>query len=137
MHDQPDEAGPQLAILAATYGWTPAQIEQLTLPQLLYYLRWVPLIEARKAYPLASLEASVLNLGGGKRDANDPDAPAPRPAHLTWTALERLPPWANLETGPGVWTSRSARALLDHATLIPAHALARVDMSHLRRLAGA
>lgn len=110
-------------------------IDQLTQVQLAYYLRWVPLIEARRAWPVASLEASVLNLMGGKPDPAAPDTPPPRPRHLIWTVDERLPPWAQLDSGPSVWTRASARAALDHAARLPLQALVRVDFHRLRALA--
>lgn len=132
-----DEAGPEFALLAAAYGWPPHIIDTLTQTQLLYYLRWLPLIEGRKAYPMASLEATVLNAVGGKADPSDPDQAPPRAAHLVWTATERLPPWATLDTGPGVWTPASARDAIDHAALLPVDALARLDFQRLRALAGA
>lgn len=103
--------------------------------QLAYYLQWVPLIEARRAWPTASLEAVVLNMMGGKPDPTADDAPAPRPLHLLWTVDERLPPWAQLDARPGVWTRASARAALDHAARLPLQALVRVDFHRLRALA--
>lgn len=103
----------------------------------MYYLQWISLLEARRAYPHASLEATMINLQGGKPDPADPDAPAPRKAHLVWTAEERLPPWASLTTGPGVWTPDSARAALLHASRLPLAALNRLDFGRLRALAGA
>lgn len=131
------EAGPEFALLAAAYGWTPDVIDRLTQTQLLYYLRWLPLIEGRRAYPLASIEASMLNAAGGKPDPADADRPPPRPQHLLFTPTEMLPPWATLDTGPGVWTRDSARDALEHAALLPVDALSRLDFQRLRALAGA
>lgn len=105
--------------------------------QLTYYLRWLGLIEARRAYPSASMEATVLNMMGGKPDPGDPDPAPPRKASLLWSPEERLPPWATLDSGPGVWTTASARDALDHAGRLPMRALAALDFARLRQLAGA
>jgi hypothetical protein len=105
--------------------------------QIVYYLQWITLLEARRAWPQASLEATMRNHNGGKPDPTDPDAPKPRKAHLIWTAEECLPPWASLDVGPGVWTQASARDALDNAARLPIVALARLDFGRLRALAGA
>lgn len=132
------EAGPELALLAHAYGWTPDVIESLSGPQIVYYLRWLPLLEARRAYPIASLEATVLNVAGGKRDdADDPaDAasPPPKPSRL-FTAEERLPPWAALELAAGPWTRETAIEALEHASDLPVWALDLLDFRRLRDLA--
>lgn len=133
---QVDEAGPELALLAHAYGWTPDTIESLTAPQIAYYLRWLPLLEARRAYPVSSLEAAVLNLVGGKRDeVEDADATSPPPArHRLFEAQERLPPWAALEVGRGAWTRSSAVEALHLAGELPTWALELLDFRRLRDL---
>jgi hypothetical protein len=130
------EAGPELALLAHAYGWTPAVIEALTEPQVLYYMRWLPLLEARRAYPIASLEATVLNVAGGKRDeVEDADtASAPTPAHRLFTADERLPPWADLELPAGAWSRESALEAIELASELPVWALELLDFRRLRDL---
>lgn len=132
-----DEAGPELALLANAYGWTPDTVESLTPPQIAYYLRWLPLLEARRAYPIASLEAAVLNLVGGKRDdVEDADASSPPPArHRLFTGEERLPPWAALEVGRSPWTRSSAVEALNRASELPTWALELLDFRRLHALA--
>lgn len=129
------EAGPELALLAHAYGWTPDVIEALSGPQIVYYLRWLPYLEARYAYPIASLEATVLNVAGGKRaevdDAEDAGSPPPAP-HRLFTAEERLPPWAYLERGAGPWTRESAIEALEHASELPVWALDLLDFRRLK-----
>jgi hypothetical protein len=134
---EPDEAGPELALMAAAYGWTPDTIEALTAPQLAYYLRWLPLLEARRAYPIASLEAAVLNLVGGKRDdVEDAEASTPPPArHRLFTGEERLPPWAALEVGRSPWARASAIEALNRASELPTWALELLDFYRLRQVA--
>jgi hypothetical protein len=95
----------------------------------------VPLLEGRRAYPHASLEATVLNIMGGKHDPSKSDAAPPTPPHLLWLPEERLPPWARLMHAPSVWTPASARAALDHAARLPTAALARIDFHRLRAIA--
>lgn len=131
------EAGPELALLAHAYGWPPDVIESLTTPQLIYYLRWLPLIEARRGWGAASLEAALLNVVGGKpAPVEDGEtASPPTPEHLRFTAEELLPWWAELDTGPGVWTPASAKEAIEHARDLPAGALALLDFRRLRAIA--
>jgi hypothetical protein len=132
-----EEAGPELALLAHAYGWEPRVIEALSQRQLVYYLRWIPLIEARRGWGSASLEAALLNVVGGKPDPSadsEADNP-PLPPSRLFTPEERPPPWARLETGPGVWTARSARDALEHAHQLPVGALAILDFDRLERIA--
>lgn len=131
------ELGPELALLAATYGWTPDVVESLTVPQLIYYQRWIPLVEARRAYPSASLEATVLNVVGGKPEpVEDADASSPpTPAHRLFDPEERLPYWARLEMPAGAWTGASAREALARTRDLPPWALALLDFRRLERLA--
>lgn len=132
---QEPEAGPELALLAHAYGWTPDVVEELSGPQILYYMRWIPLLEARRAYPIASLEATVLNVAGGKRedvdDADDAGTPPPAP-HRLFSAEERLPPWAALEHGSGPWTREAALEALELAATLPVWALDLLDFRRLR-----
>lgn len=131
------EAGPELALLAHAYGWTPDVIESLSGPQIVYFLRWLPLLEARRAYPIASLEATVLNVAGGRRDDADDGAdaasPPPKPSRL-FTAEERLPPWAALELATGPWTRETAIEALERAKDLPVWALDLLDFRRLRDL---
>lgn len=54
----------------------------------------MPEVEYRRAYPLASLEAALLNAVGGKPDPADEDA-EPLPPERSFTPLELLPPYAS------------------------------------------
>lgn len=61
----------------------------------------LPHIMALKSWPLAQLEASMLNVAGGKKDPDaepDPNAEPARP-ELQFRARELLMPWAHL-VGP-------------------------------------
>ena len=132
-----EEAGPELALIAHHYGWTPDVIESLSQRQLVYYLRWIPLLEARRGWGAASLEAALLNVAGGKPDPNEePDTP-PVPPRRLFTVEERLRPWARLELGPGVWTPESARDAIANAHRLPVGALAILDFERLERIATA
>jgi len=65
----------------------------MTPPQLQYLLEHMPDIEFRRAYPLAGLEATILNMTGGKPDPSDPDS-KPMDASRTYSPFERLPWYA-------------------------------------------
>ena len=65
----------------------------LTPAQTRYFLEHLPDVAFRHAYPLASLEAAVLNAMGGKPDPNDKKAKPLDPSRV-YTPSERLPPYA-------------------------------------------
>jgi len=82
--------------LCASYGYTPAQVASLTPHQYRYLLESLPEVNLRSAYPLAALEATLLNIMGGKPDD---DAKAQDPSRL-YSPFDRLPWYARPD-----WTS--------------------------------
>lgn len=82
-------------MIAAAYSWGPEQVASLTATQIAYFARHLPDVEARFAWPVAQLEATVRNMMGGKSEPDD-DAPLPDPSER-YSPAELLPPWARPE----------------------------------------
>lgn len=95
-------------MLCAAYGYTPGQVAELTPVQYEYLLTHLPDVELRRSYPLAALEATVLNIMGGKPDE---DAKRQDPSKL-YTPFERLPWYAR-----PAWTGSISTALDRDAAL--------------------
>jgi hypothetical protein len=85
---------PIFVLLTANYpAFTPHYIKTLTKPQIQHYLDGLPLLEYRRYFPVAQLEATVRNLGGGKPDPNAP--PPETPTYFEgYQSYELLPPYA-------------------------------------------
>lgn len=106
-----------------------------------YFLHHVPLIEARQHYPFAQLEATLLNMMGGKGDVDEsgrevkPDKP-PKPPHLLWTPLERLVFYASfgesLSEASGM-SRTTAQDIVDSLPIVPAWALHLVPIDEAKR----
>ena len=127
-------------MLCATYDLTLAQIDALTPAQTDYLLEHMPEVEYRRAYPLASLEAAVLNAIGGKPDPEDKDA-EPLPPERTFTPLEILPPYARpawiAERTPAGLPPAVAHDFMQRVKtkLLPPWVLAICPIDHIRAAA--
>jgi len=129
-------------LLCAAYGWTPDVIAGFTPDQVEYFLHHLPLIEARRHYPLAQLEATILNMMGGKGDVDEhgrekkPEKP-PKPAHLLWTPQERLAFYASFgeaaKVTPGM-SRETAQDIIDNLSEAPAWALHLVPLDEAKRV---
>lgn len=95
--------------MCAAYGYTPAQVASLTPVQYRYLLENLPEVNLRSAYPLAALEATLLNIMGGKPED---DAPARDPSRL-YTPFDRLPWFARPEWTGELQGNVSQEAALD------------------------
>lgn len=102
-----------MALLCSAYGWTPAQVAQLTPAQTRYFLEHLPDVELRRAYPLAGLEATILNMMGGKRKKKSESDEPPLEKHELWLAIERLPFFAQPEWVKEATPSISVEAAQD------------------------
>ncbi len=98
--------------MCACYGYTPAQVAGMTPTQLRYLMMHMPDVELRRAYPLAGLEATLLNALGGKPDPGEKDGKPADPARL-YTPFERLPWYARPEWVSDVRTSIGVDAAQD------------------------
>lgn len=134
-----------MAILCATYGWTPDVIANLTPVQVQYFLDQVPVIEARRHYPTAKLHASVLNALGGKGDIDDhgrevKSTKPPKPEHLLYTPEELLAWYADFGDSPprpAVLSVDAARDLLANTRNLPTWALDIAPIEEAKRVLGA
>ena len=107
------------ALLAATYGWTPRELGNLSHRQLVYFHERIPLIEARRAYPFAQLEAALRNIAGGKPKPGDAK---PKPVTELYTASELMPFYASFDELGGLSVS-AKEDLIKHAQSLPSWAL--------------
>lgn len=130
------EPGPEVAILCATYGYTPGQVAGLTPAQTQYLLACVPEVELRRVYPIVSLEATIRNALGGKQtkkgDKPDDDGEPFEP----WTALELVPwfarpSWLQASTVP----REAALDFLRNRKRLPAWAIGIAPIDEIRRAA--
>lgn len=79
-----------MALLCAAYGWSPEQVARLTPAQVAYFLRCLPDVQLRSAWPVAALEAGVRNMMGGKPDPNDSEGKT-IPPERQFSPVELLP----------------------------------------------
>lgn len=132
--------------MCAAYGWTPDVVGNLTSEQVEYFLAHVPELEARRAFPFAHLEATILNMMGGKGDVDEhgnikkPEKP-PKPDHLLWTAEERMAAiWYARFSGSEQAAERNrlsvaaARDILDNISRAPAWALHLLPIEEAKRV---
>lgn len=113
----------------------------MTPDQVQYFLHHVPLIEARRAYPFAQLEATILNMMGGKGDVDESgrevksDKP-PKPPHLLWTPLERLVFYASFgeDAAPAGLSREAAQDIMSNLADVPAWALHLVPIDEAKRV---
>lgn len=113
----------------------------LTPTQLEYFGDHLPLVAARRHYPIAKLEATLLNSLGGKPDPNEKNKTKPKPEHLSYTPEERLPWYArftstNNET-TGALSTEAARALLGNTDDLPSWALGVAPIGEARQVIAA
>lgn len=72
-------------------------LRALTDAEVNYYLRHMREVHLRNAYPLAQLEATLLNMMGGKRPPKEESSEPPLAEHERFTPGERLPWYARPE----------------------------------------
>ena len=129
------EPGPEVAILCATYGYTPDQVAGFTPAQTQYLLASVPEVALRRVYPIVSLEATIRNALGGKKTkkADKPDDGEP---FEPWTALELVPwfarpSWLQASTVP----RDAAVDFLRNRRRLPPWAITIAPIDEIRRAA--
>lgn len=105
-------------------------MSRMTDAQVEYFVRHLPLVEARKHYPLAQLTADVREFIFPRFTEDDPDAKPEKPPRprKPWTAAELLPWYASFGE-PERMSVEEAEALLDALDSLPmwAKAVAPVD----------
>ena len=134
------EVGPNIALLAGTYGWLPDEIAKFTPRQVKYFLEHLPDVEMRRAWPAAQLEATIRNMMGGKRPAKDKPKDPPLQAHELYTPLELLPYFAKpawAEEASVSIAPDAARAFLRHRHDLPAWVIAVAPLDAIQRAAQA
>lgn len=129
------EPGPEVAILCATFGYTPDQVANLTPAQTDYLLASVPEVELRRVYPIVALEATIRNALGGKKPKKA-DAPEDGEPFEPWTALELVPwfarpAWLQASTVP----RDAALDFLRNRRRLPAWAITIAPIDEIRRAA--
>ena len=130
-----EDYGLTFALLSSAYGFKPWEIEQMTLDQIGMYMEHLPLVEMRKHYPIAQLEASIKNMMGGKPDGSDEGKSIP-PERL-YNALELLPWYARPE---GVEASvtipvQAARDFLGNLKDVPSWVIEIAPLEAIKRAA--
>lgn len=116
--------------MAAGYGWEPDVVASMTDAQVDYFYKHLPLVEARKHYPIAQLTADVREFIFPRYTEDDPDEQSAKPprARKPWSALEVLPWYASFGEAERM-TLDEARILLEHLDGLPswARSVAPVD----------
>lgn len=97
-------------------------------------MKWVPLMEGRRAYPLAYMIAELKNIMGGKRKPPDPkpgDPPRDPPLQPweLYTPEEELPYYAWMKPPPPMLTLEQARLLTSHYSALPEWAKPHAKMN--------
>ena len=113
----------------AAYGWTPSDTADMTPLQLKYALENMPLIEARKHFPMAQLEAVIREFITPRYTEPDPNPPKEPPrARNPWSALELLPWFASFGEAEAM-TPQQAESLVEAYDSLPewARAVAPVE----------
>lgn len=127
-----------MALIASAYGWSPAQLRELTDAEAAYYSKHLPLIEARRHFPIARLTADLREFIMPRYTEPDPDEkqPAKPPrARDPWSPLELLPFYASF--GDDSMTLEQAESLVDAFDKLPAWAKAVAPIEAARKaLAG-
>lgn len=122
--------GPELALLAAGYGWEPSVLRELTLSEVEYYLEHLPLIEARKHHGIAQLIADFREMFFPRFVDPDPDEkPSDKPPRRreAWTVQDTLPPHAYYPAPPPM-PLEAAQALVTHYDALPSWAQSLVPI---------
>lgn len=130
-----------MALLCAAYGWTPLQVAEFTPAQIRYFLDNLPEVALRQAYPTAALEATILNMMGGKRQKDGgEDSEPPLAPHERFSPFERLPWYASPswidEVQPSI-RPEAARDFLTHRRNLPAWVLQIAPIDSIVRAAEA
>lgn len=125
--------------MCAAYGWTPAQVADLTPKQVAYFLEHLPDVHLRWAWPVAQLEAAIKNMMGGKRQKEaHPDDDPPLQPHELYSALELLPWFARPEWAENAGVSIPADAAMDflaNRKAMPAWVIALAPLDAIQRAA--
>ena len=106
----------------------------MTNAQLEYAFKHMPLIEARKHYPIARLHADVLNRTGGKPDPNEEDKGKVVRPESQYTAEELLPWYAYFDEPQARMSVATARDLVNNVRHLPAWARDVAPIEEARRL---
>lgn len=113
--------------MAAGYGWEPDVVSGMTDAQVDYFYKHLPLVEARRHYPIAQLTADVREFIF-PRYLNPEPSSEPEKPRKRWTALEVMPWYASFGE-PERMSVEQARVLLDNLDALPswARSVAPVD----------
>lgn len=116
--------GSELAELSATYG-QPVEyfLNLLSTNDYLfdYYLHWMPYIEGKKQGQIAKLEATILNMMGGKSEKGKPMQP-----HKAFNMFERLVYYADLGHTQS-FSKEAMKAIKANVDKIPSWAIDLID----------
>lgn len=130
-----------MALLASAYGWEPQVLRNLTDAEVDYYLKHMKEVHLRNAYPMAQLEARILNLMGGKRPPKGESSDPPLAEHERFTALELIPWYARpewVEDAQGAEIPReAARDFLANIKHVPSWALEIAPLHAIKHAAQA
>ena len=103
----------------------------MTKPQLEYFFAQVPVIEARRSYPLAQLEAAVRDFVTPKAIPGETQENDGKPRRPNWKPEELLPYFASM--GERFSMSRVAiEDLRKHKSELPMWVLELLDLSLLK-----
>lgn len=124
-----------MALIASAYGWSPAQLRELTDAEAAYYSKHLPLIEARRHFPIARLTADLREFIMPRYTEPDPDErqPAKPPrARDPWKPTELLPWYASF--GEDDMTTEQAQSLVEAFDSLPEWARAVAPIAEAREL---
>jgi len=111
----------------------PWEIADLTPWQFNMLTEYAQEIEARRAYPIAQLEATLRNVMGGKPKAGE-GGKALDPRSM-YTADELLPPYARFLDDMGGWTPEAAREAVELYMDLPQWLVDELPWAYLERIA--
>jgi len=110
------------ALLEVVYGRDIDEFIDMRPEKLQYYIKSLPFVEARKNYQLAQLEATILNLMGGKGDGSKSN----KPNFKLYNADERLVYFANMGSNKTI-SKLAAEVIKSNASSVPSWALDVID----------
>lgn len=116
-------------------------LRNLTDAEASYYLLHMREVQLRHAYPMAQLEARLLNMMGGKRPPKTPSDEPPLADHERFTAFELLPWYARPEwveeDASGSVSQAAARDFLANVKHLPSWALEIAPLHAIKHAAQA
>jgi len=119
-------------LLANAYSWSPAEVRDLTDVEVAYYYKYLPMVEARRAYPVAQLNADLREFAFPRYTEESDQSKEPPKPRTPWTVEELLPPFAWFERDD--MTLAQAKSLVDAFDRLPAWAQGCVPIDAARAL---